>query len=108
VKQSEILQELESVTSMVIASREAVREGRPPDFPGFEARIDVMCAALGSLPRETASTFRSPLISFIDELDKLTTEMQAQQQQMRGEISDVSGRQRATAAYGRAQGGVKP
>jgi hypothetical protein len=42
VKQSEILRELESVTSLLIASREAVREGRPAEFPGFEARVDVM------------------------------------------------------------------
>ncbi len=108
MKQSEILQELESVTSMVIASREAVREGRPADFPGFEARIDVMCAALGRLPQETAGTFRSSLIVFIDELDKLTTEMRARHEEMRGEIADVTGRQRATAAYGRAQSGGKP
>ena len=60
MKQSNILQELESVTNLVIASREAVREGRPADFPGFEARIDTMCAALGRLPQETARTYRSP------------------------------------------------
>lgn len=108
MKQSEILQELESVTSLVIASREAVREGRPADFPGFEARVDVMCAALGRLPRGTAHSFRSPLIAFIDELDKLTTEMRARHEELRHEISDVTGRERATAAYGRTQSGGKP
>ena len=108
MKQSNILQELESVTNLVIASREAVREGRPADFPGSEARIDTMCAALGRLPQETARTYRSPLIAFIDELDKLTTELRTRHQEMRGEISGLAGRQRATAAYGRTQTGGKP
>lgn len=107
MKQADILKELESVTSLVIASREAIREGRLAEFPGFEARIDSMCTALGQLPQEMARTFRSQLISFIDELDKLTIEMQARHEEMGDELSDLAGRQRATAAYGRTQSGGK-
>jgi hypothetical protein len=33
--------------------------------------------------------------------------MQARHEELRGEIVDVTGRQRATAAYGRGQGGGK-
>lgn len=99
---SDIAERLKVVTEHVSAAHSMVLAGRSVELTGFQERVETICKDIEKLPATERSQFEMPVVSLIDELNKLESELKTQQANLSEGLKAVSSRHRASSAYGRA------
>lgn len=69
---AEIKAALDATTTELDATRRKLRVGHPFDITDLGSRVETICTAIGNLPVEERRGFEAPIVSLIDELNKLT------------------------------------
>jgi hypothetical protein len=101
-KSGDIGQRLDEVTEHISAAHAMVLAGRSVELPGFQERVEAVCGDIEKLPAAKRSRFEMPMVSLIDELNKLEAELKTQHTNLSEGLKAVSSRHRASSAYGRA------
>ncbi len=101
-KSSDIGQRLQEVTDNISKAHAMVLAGRSIELPELQERVEAVCKDIEKLPAAKRSAFEMPVVSLIDVLTKLETELTTQHANLREGLKAVSSRHRASSAYGRA------
>ncbi len=98
----DIGQRLKEVIEHISAAHAMVLAGRSVELPGVQEWVEAVCKDIESLPTAKRSGFEMPMVSLIDELNKLEAELKTQHDNLEEGLKAVSSRHRASSAYGRA------
>ena len=90
---------LETTAERISAARRLVAAGQAVDLSGLEKEVDEACGAIRDLPRDAQNDFKLPLVSLVDELDKLSTDLQEQHSRLEKGLRAISSGNQATRAY---------
>ncbi|HLI13167.1 MAG TPA: hypothetical protein VKY65_16360 [Alphaproteobacteria bacterium] len=99
-----IARELEGMMALVTTARQIIADGRAVDLGGLQERMARVCDDVLALPAEKAAGFRARLIALLDEVDRLTGDLEAQRVVLAHALGEVSTRRQALVAY--AKGGT--
>lgn len=91
----EVIDHINTAHAMAVA-------GRSVELPGFQERVEAVCKDIEKLPADQRTPYEMPVVSLIDELNKLEAELTTQHANLSKGLKAVSGRHRASSAYGRA------
>lgn len=97
-----IHKQLQATTEQIDAARRMVAAGRLVDLSGLKGQVEHLCGAIEALPSDQRDGFRAPIVSLIDELDKLAGVIKTQHAALQRGLKAVSARRQANTAYGRA------
>lgn len=92
---------LETTAERVSAARRLVAAGQGVDLSGLEQEVDQVCGAIRDLPNETQTEFKLPLVTLVDELDKLSNDLTVQHARLEQGLRAISSGGQATKAYGK-------
>ncbi|TQV71257.1 hypothetical protein [Denitrobaculum tricleocarpae] len=81
---------------------EAAEKGDVIDLLPVQAEVDSLCAALAALPKDESDAVQSDVIGLVEELSTLSDKLNQGLVIIRNELKDLSERQRAVSAYGKA------
>lgn len=81
---------------------QAAEKGDVVDLLPIQGEVDALCAALASLPKDESDAVQSDVIGLVDELTNLSDKLNQGLAIIRNELKDLSERQRAVSAYGKA------
>ncbi len=101
-KSGDIGDQLKAVTDYISTAHAMAVAGRSVELSGFQERVEAVCKDIEKLPADKRSPFEMPVVSLIDELNKLEAEIKTQHANLREGLKAVSNRHRASSAYGRA------
>ena len=101
-KSGKISERLEQVIDQIRAAYAMVLEGRSVELSGFQERVEAVCGDIEKLPPDQRSPFEMPVVSLIDELNKLEAELKTQHANLSKGLKAISNRHNASSAYGRA------
>lgn len=94
---------LEEVVGAVALARRKVGEGQLVDLSGLERRVDELCTAIREQDSKAAQSLRPPLISLIDDLNRLSDDLKAQHGEVAAELKGSQSHRSAAAAYRKPQ-----
>ena len=97
----EIVREIDHVASMINAFRTAATGGDIVDLSGIEQRVETLCASISSKRAEARDRLKSPLLTLIDDLNRLVEALEVQQNEASETVKSISSRHRAVSAYGK-------
>ncbi|MHA1538554.1 MAG: hypothetical protein ACTSUD_13455 [Alphaproteobacteria bacterium] len=101
-KSAGIGERLEQVIDHIRAAHAMVLGGRSVELSGFQERVEAVCGDIEKLPQGKRSPYEMPVVSLIDELNKLETELKSQHANLSKGLKAISNRHNASSAYGRA------
>ena len=93
--------EMEHASRMIDACGEGAKRGELVDLAGLDTTIEDLCQELMVLPEPERTQLKPRLIDMIDRLNKLISDLEAQQTLISDDIQDLSSRHRAVSAYGK-------
>lgn len=97
-------EQFDGVMAVVGAARQILADGRAVDLAGLEGRVVTLCEKVRTLPEQHAALYRPRLVALLDELDRLTAELEAQHQLVARELGSLVTRKHAVRAYGKSRG----
>ena len=80
----EAREEIEKVSSLVLAARRLMAKGALVDLFAIQERVAAICAAVDSMPREDGQALMEDLTGLIHRLDRLSSDISDQLFQMNG------------------------
>ena len=92
---------LETTAERICAARRLVAAGQAVDLSGLEQEVDEVCGAIRDLASETQTEFKLPLVTLVDELDKLSNDLKVQHARLEQGLRAISSGDHATRAYGK-------
>jgi hypothetical protein len=95
----EIRDQLQATTEQIDAARRMVAGGQLVDLSGLKGEVETLCGAIETLPAAERGGFRAPIVSLIDELDKLAAVIKTQHAALQKGMKAVSARRQASTAY---------
>ena len=98
---------LSSLASSVDIARRRVAGGELVELHDLDSAISDICGAISRLPSNERASFKPPLVSLIDELDKLAATLKQQHAQIAESLRAHSTHQQAAHAYGKAPASPK-
>lgn len=101
-KSGDIGERLRDVTDHISAAHAMVLAGQSVELPGLQKRVEAVCKDIEKLPAAKRKPYEMPVVSLIDELNKLEGELKTQHAILKEGMEAVSSRHRASSAYGRA------
>jgi hypothetical protein len=96
--------ELETLASLVAASRAILGDGRAVDLAGFDRRVAALCQSIQSLGLKDAQSLKSGLIALIDDIERLKNDLLAQQEVLGTELKRLGVGHKTASAYNRTSG----
>ena len=84
----EAREEIEKVSSLVLAARRLMATGALVDLFAIQERVAAICAAVESMPREDGQALMEDLTALIHRLDRLSSDITDQLFQMNGKPDD--------------------
>jgi len=93
---------LTAVIDHISAAHAMAVAGRSVELPGFQERVEAVCKDIEKLPADERTPYEMPVVSLIDELNKLEAELKTQHANLSEGLKAVSSRHRASSAYGQA------
>ena len=100
----EITDRLQKVTAHVTAAQGLVGKGDAVNLEGLDNVVNDLCKDIQDLPEDDQDACREPLITLIDEFDRLTSALEEQRDALQVELKGLGERERAASAYGGAPG----
>lgn len=107
VKADDIRRSLSALASTVDIARRRVADGDLVELRDLDSAIGEICGAISRLPSQERAPFKPPLVTLIDELDKLAATLKQQHSQIAESLRAQSTHQQAAHAYGNAPDGSK-
>ena len=95
---------VESVRGLVSRAHHDIAAGAIIDLAPLEARVQDLCQAIATLPRDEGVRYRDTLISLMDDLGTLSTQVQTGLDALSSELGTASKRRTAVSAYGKGPG----
>lgn len=92
---------LETTAERVSAARRLVAAGQAVDLSGLEKEVDEVCGSILELPVDTHTDFKLPLVTLVDELDKLSNDLRQQHSKLEMGLRAISSGNQAVKAYGK-------
>lgn len=80
----EAREEIDKVSSLVLAARRLMATGALVDLFAIQERVAAICAAVESMPREDGQALMEDLTGLIHRLDRLSSDISDQLFQMNG------------------------
>lgn len=93
------------IVARVNAAHEMLRGDQMIKLEGLDSAVETLCHDIAGLPHAERQGCKAVLIDLIDEFDRLSEALKAQQSALGEALKDVGNRARATSAYGRAPAG---
>ncbi len=81
---------------------QAAEKGDVIDLLPIQGEVDSLCNALAALPKDQNEAVRNDVIGLVDELTNLSDKLNQGLLIIKNELKDLSERQRAVSAYGKA------
>jgi len=103
-----LIRQLDETMEMVAAARERLGEGETVDLSGLQAKVEMLCAACAGAPRAETAPHGPRLLGLIDEIGKLEADVKTQYEELKGVLTGVDARHRATRAYAKGPGRKAP
>jgi hypothetical protein len=99
---AEIRSALDATTSELDATRRKLKVGHPFDISDLASRVETICGAIEGLPVAERRPFEQPIVSLIDELNKLTEALTRQRDGLAKGLQSISVGEQASKAYQQA------
>lgn len=99
---AEIRAALNATTSDLDAKRRMLKTGHPFDISDLASQVETICSAIEGLPVEERRGFESPIVSLIDELNKLTDALTRQRDGLAKGLRSIAAGAQASQAYQQA------
>ncbi len=101
---SQVENDLTDAETAVVKARDLLAAGNLIDLAGLDEGVAKLCDDMAGLPAAQRQTYKFRLVALIDNLNALVDALSAQHSELRTTLKDLSSRQRAASAYGRAPG----
>ncbi len=99
---SEILADMDAVGSSIERAEAELAAGAVLDLASFEHHIEELCTRVQGLPPGEAREVQSRLLALADAFGHLAQSIEATMSELKTEMGQVSGRQRAASAYAKS------
>jgi len=99
---AEIQSALKATTDQLDSARRMVTAGHAIDLSDLSGQVETICRAITPLPAAERSKLEGPIVSLIDELDKLSKTLNAHRDGLKQGLKAISVRHQASSAYGQA------
>ena len=73
---AEAREELAKVSSLVLTARRLLAGGTLVDLTAIEERVRLVCTAVEGMPREDGQTLLEDMLTLIEKLEQLATDLQ--------------------------------
>ncbi len=104
---SEIMADLDAVSGIISRAEADLAAGVVLDFSPLESQIVELCARIDGLPPGEGRVLQSKLLALADTFGRLGETIEGAMSELKVELGEVSGRQRAASAYGNSSGSKK-
>jgi hypothetical protein len=94
-----LTREITGISAIIAAARGIVHDGKAVNLQPLEAEMRRLCSSIEGIPRNDARSLEPRLLALIDELDKLFNAITQKRDTLKGELKDLSLRDRAVNAY---------
>ena len=99
---SEIMADLNAVDGVIARAEADLAAGAILDLSPLESRIEEICARIEGLPPGEGGALQAKLLALADTFGHLGRSIEATISEVKAEMGDVSGRQRAASAYAKS------
>ncbi len=99
---SEIMADLNAVDGVIARAEADLAAGAILDLSPLESRIAEICARIEDLPPGEGGALQAKLLALADTFGHLGRSIEATISEVKAEMGDVSGRQRAASAYAKS------
>ncbi|HUT50245.1 MAG TPA: hypothetical protein VM325_12960 [Alphaproteobacteria bacterium] len=99
---TEIRSALDATTSQLDAARRMLGVGHPFDLSDLSGRVETICGAIECLPAQERRSLEPPIVTLIDELNKLTEALTRQRDGLAKGLKTIAVGEQASKAYDRA------
>lgn len=91
--------DLQNVSSIIIAARGLVAEGKAVNLAPLEREVRRLCDLITALPTIDNMPLRPAMVSLIDDLDKLAEDMRKRHAALKSQLENLNAGGRVAAAY---------
>jgi hypothetical protein len=99
---SEIMADLDAVDGMIARAEADLAAGAVLDLAPLESHIEELCTRIEGLPPGEGRDVQSKLVALADSFGRLGRSIEATMSEIKTEMGEVSGRQRAASAYAKS------
>lgn len=96
--------EMQTLASLIAATRTILGDGRAVDLTGFDQRVVMLCQSLQSIDNTDAKALKPGLIALIDDIEQLKRDLLAQHDALGIELRRLGVGHSAANAYTRTPG----
>ena len=98
----EIAAELDSVSDLVARAKADLTAGVNLDLAPLETKIEALCTRIEALSPGEGRAVQSSLLALADTFNSLAGSIEAALSEVKTEMGEISGRQRAASAYAKS------
>ena len=98
----ELMADLDAVGDIIARTEADLAAGAVLDLAPLESHIQELCARIEGLPPGDGRALQPQLLALADDFGRLGRSIEAMMGEVKAEIGQVSGRQRAASAYGKS------
>ncbi len=99
---SEIMADLNAVGSIITRAEADLAAGAVLDLAPLESHLEELCTRIEGLPPGEGRDVQSKLLALADAFGRLGRSIEATMSEIKTEMGEVSGRQRAASAYAKS------
>lgn len=104
---SEIIADLDTVGGIIARAEADLAAGVILDLAPLESHIEALCARIEGLPPGEGRSVQAKLLALADSFGHLGRAIEAALGEVKAEMGEFSGRQRAASAYAKSSGPEK-
>ena len=98
-----ITQELQGLNDLVVAARDIVASGRVIDLDPVQKEVERICDDIKKLPLQESTNLKPAMVSLIDDLGKLTEDMQTHHDKLKSQLENLNSHGNVATAYAKSQ-----
>ncbi len=98
-----IAQELQGLNDLVVAARGIISSGRVIDLDPVQKEVERICDDIKKLPPREGENLKPALVSLIDDLGRLTEDMQTCHAELKSQLENLTSHSTVAAAYAKGQ-----
>ncbi len=98
-----IVEELQSLNDLVVAARGIVSAGRAIDLDPVQKEVERICDDIKQLPPRESANLKPALMSLIDDLGKLTEDMETCHAELKSQLENLASHSTVAATYAKGQ-----
>ncbi len=99
--------ELDAISDIIVRTEADLAAGAVLDLTPLESHIQELCARVEGFPPGDGRALQPKLRALADDFDRLGRSIEAMMGEVKAEMGQVSGRQRAASAYAKSSEPIK-